>query len=340
MNNKTQFIPSDRKIVVLTPVKNEAWILPLFCKSASVWADYIIIADQNSTDGSREIASQFSKVMVIENDSQDLDEGYRDRLLINKARELVGNNGILFRVDADEIFTPNFQSCDWKTIKEAKAGTVFMFRLIQMYKKLSFCWENKGQKTYGAFVDDGREYSPKGLIHARSMFNSKTKEDTIVLQDIALLHFQFADWKRMCSKHIWYQCFERIKFPQKSAIDIYRMYHWMYNPSLPYKKVPEEWINDYKEKYNIDIYSYKVENKYWWDEKTKEYFQQYTPQFFRHIETYYSVRELLTEPGKNILDKLLMLYLHCTKERYNIKQGFIYRLIQKIDSFLKNKMRV
>ena len=47
---------------------------------------------------------------------------------------------------------------------------------------------------------------------SRPSIESETKEDTIVLQDIALLHFQFADWKRMCSKHIWYQCFERIKY--------------------------------------------------------------------------------------------------------------------------------
>ena len=330
----------DRKIVVLTPVKNEAWILPLFCKSASIWADYIIIADQNSTDGSREIASQFPKVVVIDNDSSDLDEGYRDGLLINKARELVGNNGILFRIDADEIFTPNFDSEDWLKIKSAKDGTVFMFRWVQMYRKLSSCWETKGQIIYGAFVDDGREYSPKGLIHARSMFNSKTKEDTIVLQDIALLHFQFADWKRMCSKHIWYQCFERIKFPQKSAIDIYRMYHWMYNPSLPYEKVPIEWISVYRDKYYIDIHSYNVEKKYWWDDKTKEYFQQYSPQYFRHIETYYTIGELVRVPGKNILDKLLMLYLHCTRGIYNVKQGIAYRIVNEIDNILKYRMGI
>ena len=65
----------------MTPVKNEAWILPLFLQSASIWADYIIIADQSSTDGSREIASRFPKVVLIENDSADLDEEYRNHIL-------------------------------------------------------------------------------------------------------------------------------------------------------------------------------------------------------------------------------------------------------------------
>ena len=58
-----------RKIIVLMPVKNEAWILPLSLQAASVWADMIILSDQGSTDGSKEIARRFPKVHLIENDS-------------------------------------------------------------------------------------------------------------------------------------------------------------------------------------------------------------------------------------------------------------------------------
>ena len=42
-------------LVVLTPVRNEAWVLHAFLKATSLWADHIIIADQMSTDGSRDI---------------------------------------------------------------------------------------------------------------------------------------------------------------------------------------------------------------------------------------------------------------------------------------------
>lgn len=54
-------------MIVLTPVFNEAWILPAFLIAMSLWADYIIIADQMSTDGSREIYKEFEKVIVINN---------------------------------------------------------------------------------------------------------------------------------------------------------------------------------------------------------------------------------------------------------------------------------
>ena len=52
--------------IVMTPVRNEAWILPAFLRATSLWADYIIIADQMSTDGSRELYQQFDKVIVIQ----------------------------------------------------------------------------------------------------------------------------------------------------------------------------------------------------------------------------------------------------------------------------------
>lgn len=330
----------ERKLVVLTPVKNESWILSLFCASTSLWADHIIIADQKSTDNSKEIASKFPKVTLIDNESEDLDEGYRDKILVEKARDIVGNNGILFRIDADEIFTPKFDSDDWKQIRQSKSGTIFCFRWIQLNKDLSSYWETKGSTMYGAFVDDGREFSPHGLIHARYMFKPDSPNDVIIPQDIGLLHFQFADWNRMCSKHRWYQCFEKIKFPDKSAIDIYRMYHWMYNPSLPYQGIPSEWINTYQNSYGIDITNYIKDENYWWDDKVREYLLEYSPKYFKHIETYRSLQELMFAKGKNFLDKLLLLYLHCTKSVYNTKQGFIYKTIVKIDSFLKFRMGI
>ncbi len=326
---------SERKIVVLTPVKNEAWILPLFCKSASIWADYIVIADQSSTDGSREIVLQFPKVVLIENESNDLDEGFRDRLLVNKARELVGNNGVLFRIDADEIFTPNFESDEWDKIKTSGNGTAWHFRWIQINQNLSSYWENKDSAIYGAFVDDGRPYTPHGLIHARKMFQPQNGTKVQTTKEIGLLHFQFADWNRMHSKHRWYQCFEKINFPNKSAIDIYRKYHWMYNPALPYKEIPKEWIEVYKEKYDIDLESYIKEGHYWWDDKVEEYYAKYTPQYFRHIETYRTIRELLFDKRKTILDKLLLIYLHYTRKLYNTKSGLLYKIIVRIDYRLK-----
>jgi hypothetical protein len=100
--------------ICMTPVRNEAWVLHAFLKATSLWADYIIIADQISTDGSREIALSYPKVILIDNNNPDYDEASRQKLLIDKAREIEGDK-ILFGLDADEVFSANFsETDDWQ----------------------------------------------------------------------------------------------------------------------------------------------------------------------------------------------------------------------------------
>ena len=104
------------KIICLTPVKNESWILDIFLKSTSLWADYIIIADQFSTDNSRDIVRKYSKAILVENNNSAYDEAYRQRLLINEARKIEGKK-LFITLDADEIFTPDlFLSNEWESI--------------------------------------------------------------------------------------------------------------------------------------------------------------------------------------------------------------------------------
>lgn len=45
--------------IVMTPTRNEAWVIRAFLEGNGLWADYIIIADQMSIDGTREIISEY-----------------------------------------------------------------------------------------------------------------------------------------------------------------------------------------------------------------------------------------------------------------------------------------
>jgi len=324
-----------RKIIVLTPVKNESWILPLFLQSTSIWADYIIIADQRSTDGSLEIYSLFPKVIVINNDSVDLDEGYRDSLLINKAREIVPEGGILFRIDADEIFTPSsFDSDEWKKMIQSEPGSVWRFPWINLCAGFTNYW-NPGTSMFGAFVDDGRPYAQVGLIHSREMFTPEDESQGKVLKKCFLLHYQFTDWRRMRSKHRWYQCYEKVTFPRKSAIDIYRTYHWMYSDKYSYSLIPDEWKNDYL-KYGIDMTAVSFQKEFWWDKKVEEYFKEYSPSYFWKSET--KVSDLVPIPGDNrpLLYTLLLHYLRLTTKIFNSEKGTLYILTIFIDKVLKS----
>ena len=116
--------------IVMTPVRNEAWVLHAFLKTTSTWADFIIIADQMSTDGSRDIYKQYEKVIVIDNNNQDFNEAERQSMLVTKAREIANHRDcILFGLDADEIFSANYTNTnDWKEILMSNPGAVFWFK--------------------------------------------------------------------------------------------------------------------------------------------------------------------------------------------------------------------
>jgi hypothetical protein len=110
------------KLICLTPVLNEAWILERFLKCTSLWADHIIIADQRSTDGSREIARRCPKVTLIDNRSEVFNEPERQQMLLAEARRIPGAK-ILLALDADEFLTANFlTSPEWETNSPGASG--------------------------------------------------------------------------------------------------------------------------------------------------------------------------------------------------------------------------
>ena len=94
-------------LIVMTPVRNEAWVLHAFLKTTSTWADFIIIADQMSTDGSRDIIKEYSDdnksktdkadIILIDNKNPYFNEAERQAMLVAKAREIsAGRDTILF----------------------------------------------------------------------------------------------------------------------------------------------------------------------------------------------------------------------------------------------------
>lgn len=267
-------------IICLTPIKNEAWILDRFLQSASLWADYIIVADQMSTDGSREIARKYPKVVLIENNSNTFNEPERQKLLIDEARKIEGQK-LLIALDADEILTPNFtRSICWGKMLQAKPGTVFNFQWANIRSDFKLFWHY----CYfpGGYMDDGYDHSHVNKIHT-TRIPVPVDSKIVNIEDVKVMHFQYTSWERMQSKHRWYQCYERVTYPDKSPLSIFRMYHHMYGlEKEELEIIPEFWINDYK-KQGIDLTFQSKTEIYWWDEKVLDYFDQYGVDYFRKI---------------------------------------------------------
>ena len=259
-------------IICLTPVKNEAWILDLFLRCASLWADHIIIADQGSEDGSREIAARYEKVILINNTNPIFNEAERQKLLIEAARQISGKR-LLIALDADEIFTPEvLTNGEWNEVLTAPPGTVIRFNWANLRHDFTQYWNSSYYIPFG-FMDDETEHCPLEIHSPR--VPSPFGFPVINLKKIKVMHYQYTHWERMRSKHRWYQCWERANNSQRSPTSIFRQYHHMHAiEKSEFCEVPQYWIDDYK-KIGIDVTRLMYQEDFYWDKLILQYFEEY-----------------------------------------------------------------
>jgi hypothetical protein len=302
------------KIICMTPIKNESWILDKFLSAASVWADHIIVADQYSDDDSKEIALKYPKVILIENNCESYDEVGRQRLLIEEARKILGKK-LLVALDADEFISANaFSSPDWDKMLNADTGTVFKFKWPFITSSFNKYWAGDTAKMPFAYMDDGAEHIGNNIHSVRVPFPEHAK--VIEIYDFVVMHFMYTDWLRMQSKHRWYQCYERCQFPTKSAITIFRRYNHMYRVKESDKSaVPSNWFDDYVN-FDIDLKATTIHEQYYWDPLVDEMTAKYEYGYFKYIDL----------PENN---NLLLRYLRKTRHfEYSIFERAIVKLIR------------
>ena len=329
------------KVICLTPVRNEAWILDKFLRCTSLWADHIIIADQMSTDGSREIAKKFSKVTLINNASNTFNEPERQKLLIDEARRISGRL-LLVTLDADEIFTPNvLSSPEWKTILASPPGSIFKFQWANLQPDMRSMWL-AGHFAWG-YMDDGFEHSSQSKIHT-GRIPLPSSHNVIVLNQIKVIHFQYTSWIRMQSKHRWYQCFEKVNVFNRSELDLFRTYHHMYGLSQSQTKaIPLDWIQGYND-LGIDITSIIVESRNYFDEQVLALLEHHGAHTFKKLSIWdldwvekakvYGRTNLdVYKDPRTRWDRYIHRYLVKTQPKCN---KLIFRLI---DLFIKSVFR-
>ena len=333
MNKNTQ-LP---KLICLTPVKNEAWCLDVFLQCTSLWADHIIIADQGSTDGSKEIALKYPKVTLLENDGNGLDETYRQKILFDEARKIEGNR-IIIALDADELFTGNYKETnDWKMITTFKAGNVFVFHWANINKDQINYWEPEYWSQW-ALHDDGTTPIQKGYIHvSRVPWPQIATPNEICVRDFQVMHLANVNWKRMLSKQRFYAFVSHVNEPKKSIISLNRQYAYL-NPTKEEKQhpIPQSFF-DYYQQHGIDVFRglNLTEPYFWFDEQVLTYFRQFGVVKFRYLDmwnpTWVATMQALFpfKVPKGIFSELLFAYLRMT-QRYHTTLA-----IRAIDKVLK-----
>lgn len=315
-----------RQLVCLTPVRNEAWILDRFLRAASTWADAIIVLDHVSDDGSADIARAFPKVHLIEYAQPSYDDPIRRGILVNAARELVRGPSILIALDADEVIAADaWEQQEMRAFLIAAPGTVGRMRWINVLPSEPRAWIPPDWTDF-LYVDDGAAFSgtamhgprvpPPSSGHAADLYGPK------------VLHLQYLDWERMRSKQRWYQAQERIEYPRKRPIQVYRQYHHMdaIAPDQRHTLRPE-WLARKDGANDEDILAVEAQDAYATDGRVLDLLAKYGVDRFRRTDLWDGnwerrVRALQRDPPVSLItdphtrrERLVFAWLARTQHR-------------------------
>ncbi len=259
-------------IVVLTPVKNEEWILDNYIQVTSNFADLIIIADQFSSDKSREIASNYDKVLLIKNPKKDYDEAFRQNLLIDTARNKITGRKLLIGLDADEIMTSDSQfSKEWNNLKKLDPGTVIYFQKPDLFKSVNQYLEFSNHVPLGV-IDDGRLHKANLLHSSRIPFHEKAPK--IYINDIKFMHYAMLRMSSQKSKNRLYSALTNICEGNDSLISTLKRRkrhsrHYNYSAGALIRNTPKNWFLGWEKK-GINIRKFEINKYYSQDEQLIE----------------------------------------------------------------------
>ena len=228
MNNTVQ--PT---IIVITPMRNEAWVLDAFLTCTSSWADYIILADQHSTDGSREIAAKYEKVILVDNDSPEMDQAAARLLLFREVDKIEGDK-IVFALDADEFLSEGFEESEgWNRIINSKPNEIFCFKWLNLYEDYRHSLQESGFTEWACHFESSmsiaEEYDrcERRAVHEMRIPCLPTERaEYIMIPDIRFVHLSFINPIRTRNKQDFYEVSTLAKLTkQKSAVTMFRSYH-------------------------------------------------------------------------------------------------------------------
>jgi glycosyltransferase involved in cell wall biosynthesis len=259
------------KIVVITPVKNEDWILDRFLAVTSQFADLIIIADQNSTDKSIDICKNYPKVTLIPNRSEQFNEASRQLLLIQTARELVPEHKILLALDADEILAASaVKTMGWQSMLKAQPGTVLCFEKPDLYVTPSRCIRYETPWPLG-YVDDGAEHQPKKIHSIRIPMPENAPR--LHIHEVKILHYTL----RSETQAAKFRLYSAIENSLSTGFALTRRDKYNLNSKnkkLQISSCPTEWFTGWEE-IGIDMETIFHQKYSWQDFEVLKYFHKY-----------------------------------------------------------------
>lgn len=201
------------KVITLIPARNESWILHFCLSNASLFSDQIIILDDNSTDETSFIASQYPKVSVVKFTEKEtvVNMSKRRNILLSEARRQGGTHFVF--LDADESLSQTFINHSKKTLENMKPGETLCLPWLLVFKENEKIFYDQKKEFYKDFIfcDDKKScFGNLALSEERTPISTGAKIN-IKKEDGYVLHFQQLAYTRNQFKQIWYRMNEHIE---------------------------------------------------------------------------------------------------------------------------------
>ena len=307
-------------LICLTATRNYGWCTKAFLEGNSIWADYIIVVDQMSTDNTRELCAQYDNVIVVDNTDLSYSETVRCTLAINKAREIPGDK-IFIYLAIDEVLSANaVTSNDWIKMLKSHPSEVGLLKWANICDDgKNYIPSNKPDGTpfwmARIFHDDGvTPYDNEGLdMHTHCIPYPKNAKEFFIFFFV-ILHLERYHTQWSLDKNVYYQ-FVDFNKNGRSAVKLDRMYNYVRENgvAIPLKA---EWV-----RYESNIFeSIDLSENYFFYEQIKSFIDTYGLE--RYVRLNVWNKRLLTYLGKSdprtFFYKLVHRYLNITRGKKNI----------------------
>lgn len=270
------------KVITLAPVKNEERNITSFLENASKFSDFIILADQQSTDRTKEIALTFPKVIIVDYH----EEGHTNRArwtLLNEARKIPGNN-LLIALDADEVIQPKWVVEAREKLASLQPPIHFSFPWIQLWKSYDQYRDDgvwKDSRKIAGWLDDREIDYEKIVVTNDHVSRVPGKGLPIIELKQPILHLQYTNIRATDYKQAWYKISEFLKGKNPKRIN-HQYSNSKDSDEVTTKEVSKEWFKE------ISLPSLTYSEEYSWQrEEIMQWFYQYGVVFFESLDIWY-----------------------------------------------------
>lgn len=213
-------------LICMTATRNYGWVTRAFLKANSLWADYIIIVDQMSTDDTRALCAEYDNVVLLDDKDLSYSETRRCSMALNRARKIEGDK-ILVYLAIDEILPANWMDTDdGKMVLSSQPKDMFLLDWANLLPDKVHYKASFADNMYRILHDDGiTPYDNQGRdmhTHCLPYCHEGGRERKIT--GFSILHFGYYNTLFQYVKLRYYQLIDYDK-NHKSVIKLSRYYH-------------------------------------------------------------------------------------------------------------------